>query len=184
MSDIVESLVGAIYIDTQGSLPACEAFLEHLGLMAYLRRVMDENVALLHPKEELGQLADREKVRYELGKEGMGREQRLTCKVFVGERQVVRVGDGIGVMEVQTRAADGACRVLRERGWVVGGSNGGVGVEHGADLGSGAEEEEEEEQISEDDGLQESKKEKSHEGVIENERCQESDSDMYMTADE
>ena len=113
ISDIVESILGAIYIDTHGSLAICQSFLEHLGLMTYLHRVMENHTALLHPKEELGQLADREKVRYVLGKEGE-EGRRLTCMIMVGEREVAHVGDGLSPMEVQTRAADEACVVLRE----------------------------------------------------------------------
>lgn len=112
-SDIVESILGAIYIDTNGSLSDCESFLEHLGLMPYLRRVLDNDIAVLHPKEELGQLADHDKVNYVLEKEvGEGKES-LTCTVIVGERPVLRVGNGLGTMEVETRAADEACRILR-----------------------------------------------------------------------
>ena len=116
VSDIVESILGAIYIDTCGSLAICESFLDHLGLMTYLHRVMQSHTALLHPKEELGQLADREKVRYVLGKEGKEEERRLTCTIMVGEREVLHVGDGLSAMEVQTRAADEACVVLRAEG--------------------------------------------------------------------
>ena len=118
-SDIVESILGAIYIDTKGSILDCQHFLEVLGIMPYLRRVVEGSVALLHPKEELGQLADRNKVKYVPGKEEgeeVGRE-RLTCTILVGEREVVKVGDGLGLMEVQTRAAEKACNILRmERG--------------------------------------------------------------------
>lgn len=102
-----------IYIDTHGSLSDCEGFLEHLGLMPYLRRILDNDIAVLHPKEELGHLADREKVRYVLGKEGEDCDERLTCTVFVGERPIVKVGDGLSAKEVQTRAADETCIILR-----------------------------------------------------------------------
>ncbi len=116
ISDVVESVLGAIYIDTHGSLDICQSFLEHLGLMTYLHRVMQKRTALLHPKEELGQLADREKVRYVLGKEEKEEERRLTCTIIVGERELVRVGDGLSPMEVQTRAADEACKIMRAEG--------------------------------------------------------------------
>ena len=114
MSDMVESLVGAIYVDTQGSLPACETFLQRLGLMSYLHRAMDGRVALLHPKEELGQLANHNRVEYELGKEGEVGHQRLICRVRVGGREIVTVSQGLSVIEVQTRAADEACKVMKK----------------------------------------------------------------------
>ncbi len=88
--------------------------------MPYLRRVLDNEIAVLHPKEELGQLADRDKVRYIPGKEGEEGEERLTCTVIVGERSIIRVGDGLSTMEVQTRAADEACKVLRQEKSILG----------------------------------------------------------------
>lgn len=112
-SDLVEAILAAIYIDSHGSLSVCEEFLEHLGLMPYLRRVLDNEIAVLHPKEELGQLADQNKVIYVLGEEGEDGKERLTCTVTVGERSILRVGDGLSTMEVQTRAADETCRILR-----------------------------------------------------------------------
>ncbi len=86
--------------------------------MRYLQRAMEGNVALLHPKLELGMLASAEKVRYTVEKvrEGEDGEGRLSCGVWVGERELVRVGGGISVMEVQTRGAEEAvCILKRER---------------------------------------------------------------------
>ncbi len=131
-SDIIESLLGAIYIDTSGSLGACEVFLERLGIMRYLSRVIRQDIVLLHPKEKLGQLADTEAVTYtrqreakkEEGgvREGEGiieEEQvrgKLTCAIKVGDREIVRVSDGISVVEVETRAAAEAVRILEAEG--------------------------------------------------------------------
>lgn len=54
-SDIIESIIAAIWIDSHGSLVACSSFLERLGLIPYLDRVLgDDRLPLLHPKEELG----------------------------------------------------------------------------------------------------------------------------------
>ncbi|KAL8749859.1 MAG: hypothetical protein Q9184_006637, partial [Pyrenodesmia sp. 2 TL-2023] len=111
-SDIIESLIGAIYIDSHGSLAACEAFLEKLGVMGYLRRLLQGGVALYHPKEELGQLADTESVRYEVFRQ-KEEEKRLGCVVWIGERKVARVGDGVSVLEVETRAAEEAGSILK-----------------------------------------------------------------------
>jgi len=170
MSDMVESLLGAIYIDSHGSLSTCKSFLEHLGLMSYLRRVMATDVALLHPKEELGQLANQDKVKYELGKEVVEGEQRLNCRIIVGEREVVRVEGGRAIMEIQTRAADAGCRILRREGASVRGKGGGASTEVGIGIGEEVGSAEEQEQNGE--GEDEEAGEKGY------------DSDVYMTADE
>lgn len=142
-SDIIESLLGAIYIDTSGSLAACEAFLDRLGIMTYLRRIICEDVALLHPKEKLGQLAGTETVKYtrqlevkgerdavekeegDEGEEGEGGEEgkevedelgKLMCVVTVGDREIVQVRNGISILEVETRAAAEAVQILEMEG--------------------------------------------------------------------
>ena len=169
-SDIVESILGAIYIDTHGSMSDCESFLEHLGLMRYLRRVLDNEIAVVHPKEELGQLADQDKVKYVLGKEGDEGEERLTCTVIVGERPILTVGDGLSSMEVETRAADETCDILR-RSVSISGNAGSREVEKAVrrdrhfqdDLTPSGEEDEDEGQAK---------------------RMAEYDSDEFMTADE
>ncbi|KAI9820606.1 MAG: Dicer-like protein 2 [Pycnora praestabilis] len=116
-SDIVESLLGAIYIDSFGDMTICEEICERLGILPYLRRIIDDDIHLLHPKEHLGQVADTEKVEYVIGLEdrGDGSGKCYWCVVKVGEREVVRVSDGVSRFEVQTRAADVATRILLDK---------------------------------------------------------------------
>lgn len=165
MSDMIESLLGAIYIDSRGSISTCESFLERLGLMDYLRRVMATDIALLHPKEELGQLANQDKVMYELGKEGQAGEQKLSCRIIVGEKEIVRVSGGRGIMEVQTRAADAACKMMRQAG--AGSKRVSVEIRGGT----------EEEGSTGERNMQE-------EGDEQESGKKDDDSDAYMTADE
>lgn len=129
-SDIIEAVLGAVYIDSHGSLPACEAMLERFGLLTYLRRVLQQEVRLLHPKEEVGVLAGNERVKYVVGMEG---ERRRTCEVWVGERRVVVVGDGTSRIEVETRAAERAVEVLRGEGVVEGEVEGEGGGDRGGE---------------------------------------------------
>lgn len=109
-SDLIESLVGAIYIDSHGCLSSCEGFLETIGVLPYLRRIVEGNIKLLHPKEDVGQLADTEEVKYVHGLEED--KSAYWCQVFVGIREVVRVGDGTSRFEVETRAAEKAVEIL------------------------------------------------------------------------
>ncbi|KAI9734793.1 MAG: Dicer-like protein 2 [Claussenomyces sp. TS43310] len=115
-SDMVEALLGAVYIDS-GSFSCCEAILERMGVMRYLRRVLADEVHLLHPKEELGMLADTEAVKYVPGLEkkivGTVEQREYTCEVWVGERRVVIMGGGIGRAEIRVRAAEEAVRLLK-----------------------------------------------------------------------
>ena len=116
-SDLIESLLGAIYIDTFGSIPSCEAFLTTLGIMGYLERVLCETVHLMHPKEKLGIVAGEKKVKYEnqFHEEGLeGEKWGWACKVWIGEREICVAEQGRNRMEAETRGAEEAVRILNE----------------------------------------------------------------------
>jgi dsRNA-specific ribonuclease len=49
LSDMIESLLGAIFIDSAGDMAACSGFLEKLGLLRYARYVLDHGVDVVHP---------------------------------------------------------------------------------------------------------------------------------------
>lgn len=117
-SDIIESIVGAIYIDSHGSFSACQSFLENLGMMECLRRAMDGEFELLHPKEELGQLANQEKVKYVTVVEDEGGAEDdvkkvLTCVVSMGEREIAKIRGGANIIDVETRVAEEAVRIIK-----------------------------------------------------------------------
>ncbi|KAL4914388.1 hypothetical protein BDW62DRAFT_204654 [Aspergillus aurantiobrunneus] len=48
-SDIIESIIGAIYVDSGGNLVACSEFIQRLGLVGYLGRILDEEIDVVHP---------------------------------------------------------------------------------------------------------------------------------------
>jgi len=124
-SDIVESLLGAVWIDC-GSFWVCHEILERAKILPYLRRIINEGLHTLHPKEELGMLADTLTVRYDIEMRrktaldtedvanAMG-EREYLCRVFVGEVEVVAVDGGVSRGEVQTKAAEMAVTILKAR---------------------------------------------------------------------
>ncbi|KAL1855798.1 Dicer-like protein 2 [Diaporthe australafricana] len=113
-SDLYEALVGAIWVDS-GSFDACRAFVERSGLLPYLNRLrQDPSVHVLHPKEELGRLADSEKVSY-MVREHEGADAangRFGCQVFVGNSEIVDVGGALFKEEAKVRAATEAVAML------------------------------------------------------------------------
>ena len=115
-SDMVESLLGAIWIDS-GSFETCATVVERMGILPYFRRILKDKVETLHPKEELGMLADSEAVKYvissRIGDLEEGRE--YLCTVFVGEAQIVEVDGGVSSEEVKTKAAELAVKTLKAR---------------------------------------------------------------------
>ena len=58
-SDIVESTIGAIFIDSRGNLDQCHAFAEHIGLLAFMRRIVSESVDVEHPRSTAQSLVKR-----------------------------------------------------------------------------------------------------------------------------
>lgn len=131
-SDMVEAVLGAVYIDTGGDLNACDALLRRFGIMDWVETALRNEIPILHPKEEVGILAVNEKVRYQVWIEpddctagsseallnadkeklldlGSG---RYRCKLFVGEREICSV-QGWNRVEVETAAADEAIRLLK-----------------------------------------------------------------------
>ncbi|OBT77825.1 hypothetical protein VF21_03238 [Pseudogymnoascus sp. 05NY08] len=108
LSDIVESIIGAVLIDAGGDLSACKKVAENLGLIAYLRRILDEDIDILHPKNKLGEMSGGRTVEYKLEKEG----QEYTCIVEVGGTAIIGVSQGISQEEVMTQAAYMAAELL------------------------------------------------------------------------
>ncbi|KAJ5101267.1 hypothetical protein NUU61_003489 [Penicillium alfredii] len=49
-SDTVESVLGALFIDSRGNLELCRAFVEKIGLLQYVRRVIADGVNVVHPR--------------------------------------------------------------------------------------------------------------------------------------
>ncbi|GME65217.1 Ribonuclease III [Neofusicoccum parvum] len=141
-SDVVEAVLGAVFVDSEGTegegggMEACEAFLVRLGLVGVLERVLRDGVDTLHPRLELGRLAGSEKVVWgwgegegegveedeneiqggENGDEGQGGGKAggvVRCRVGIGERWVGGWVEGPSRLAAQTEAADRAVLILR-----------------------------------------------------------------------
>ncbi|KAJ4343390.1 Dicer-like protein 2 [Ascochyta clinopodiicola] len=121
LSDIVESVIGAIYIDSHGDFSACEVFVRRLGILDSLERILRDNVDCLHPKERLGHLAVERSVQYvrvqgdaqhSIGlPPGMSKVYR--CQVKVGGEDVGGVVEGLTRLNAEIVAAWSANKILR-----------------------------------------------------------------------
>ncbi|EPE07388.1 dicer-like protein 2 [Ophiostoma piceae UAMH 11346] len=82
-SDVLEAVIGAIWVDS-GSIRAVEDLLEKVGILPYLRRAVEDDVHVMHPKEELGVLTGSAELEYiadEIG--GSGRKTKPKVKTGV-----------------------------------------------------------------------------------------------------
>ncbi|EME87995.1 uncharacterized protein MYCFIDRAFT_104430, partial [Pseudocercospora fijiensis CIRAD86] len=115
-SDIIESVLGALYIDSRGDFGVCEAFLARLGIVQYMRRMLEQRVDCLHPKERIGILADQDSVRYSSKRlEAQDGSKSWTCTIQVGGAEVVAIDGCASQEEGEVKAAAQACRVLKGR---------------------------------------------------------------------
>ncbi|KAI1083944.1 hypothetical protein F5B20DRAFT_526111 [Whalleya microplaca] len=116
-SDFFESLLGAVWVDSGGSMDVCTQIAEKAGILPYLRRMLADNVDVLHPKNRLGNLVARrnKQVKYQSEvREMEDGSKQLFCKVLVDDELVTEVGKGVSREEVVTRAADAAYKLLRD----------------------------------------------------------------------
>ncbi|XRM45659.1 Dicer-like protein 2 [Aspergillus tubingensis] len=127
-SDIIESILGAIFIDSHGNLAECEKFLERLGLLWYLRRILKDGVDVMHPRNIAQQMAKGE-IRFEVvrvvngdtGTAGAGGEDdgaTYRCAVTMAgvEGVAVLVEGCLTSEEAEITAAERAVEILVGRG--------------------------------------------------------------------
>ena len=65
-SDMVESVLGAIFVDSEGNLDVCADFVVRMGLLEYLQRVLRDGVDVAHPKGVAQKLAGSVSLRFDV----------------------------------------------------------------------------------------------------------------------
>ncbi|KAJ4988740.1 proteasome A-type and B-type [Stagonosporopsis vannaccii] len=124
LSDIVESVIGAVYVDSEGDFSACEVFVRRLGILTCLDRLLHDDVDCLHPKERLGHLAVERSVQYASIRNDAagtadppaGVSHAWKCQVKVGGEDVGGVVEGLTRLNAETIAAWRANEILRGKG--------------------------------------------------------------------
>ena len=115
-SDIVESILGALFLDSGGDLAVCEAFIDGLGILKHMHRFLDNNVETAFPKEQLGILSDRDKVEYTVNQvEAEDGSKSFSCVVKIAGTEVAEVSSCANKEEAEARAARKAVRVLETK---------------------------------------------------------------------
>ena len=130
-SDLIEAVLGALYIDTNGDLKACMAMLRRFGVLEWVDTALKNNVQIRHPKEEVGRLAGNQKVRYHVwigdvddyndrpmeGLVDAGQEKlalgkgKYRCKLSVGGSEICCV-QGWNRIDVEIAAAEEAIQIF------------------------------------------------------------------------
>jgi dsRNA-specific ribonuclease len=112
-SDLIESIIGAIFVDSGGSLVDCQRFAERIGIIPYLHRILKEDIEIIHPKTALGHLTGSETVDYVVTCEE-GASNLYRCLVRVNGIDVISVGECLTKDEAIVRAADAAVKIMSD----------------------------------------------------------------------
>ena len=110
-SDIIESVLGAIFVDSNGSLAQCQRFAECIGILPYLLRITTKAIEVVHPKTALGLLTGSQKIEYIVGCDGDDRNV-FRCAVRINDVDFIAVRECLTKDEAIVRAADAAVKLI------------------------------------------------------------------------
>lgn len=110
MSDIIESLIAALWVDSNGDFGLVEKFIEKLGILKVLERLVRDGVEADHPMSRFGRYVAGEGrhgvVKYHAEcVEREGRPRTWDCEVKVNDRPIVKVEDATNSQHAKTWAA-------------------------------------------------------------------------------
>ncbi|KAG0708464.1 hypothetical protein DFH29DRAFT_892712 [Suillus ampliporus] len=87
-SDMIESIIGAVYLDSRGNLDVVRQVLRTLGIMQQLERILKDDVDVVHPLTRLNIWASRE--HKELTSSFEEERGHVTCTITVEGREPVQ----------------------------------------------------------------------------------------------
>ncbi|TCD70873.1 Dicer-like protein 2 [Steccherinum ochraceum] len=116
ISDLFESLLGAVLLDAEGNLDAVRAVLKTLGLYSIMERIVADDVDVLHPISRVAIWAAKQDPKKDLDVKVERDKGNITCSVLVDEELVAEVSEryrGKTTKQgVRFAAADAAIRKL------------------------------------------------------------------------
>ncbi|KAI0697912.1 P-loop containing nucleoside triphosphate hydrolase protein [Cytidiella melzeri] len=114
ISDIMESLLGAVFLDSHGNLDAVRGVLRTLGFIDIMERIVRDEVDVLHPVSRLAMWADRKDFKWEIKTEKSDGD--VSCVVLINDEEEFRATETYrgkaSLNEVRFAAAEGAVRRL------------------------------------------------------------------------
>lgn len=116
-SDMIESVLGAVFLDSKGDIATARQVIAHLGILPVLERIVKDNVDVWHPVSRIAQWAS----KHERALEFKFEKERgaVKCSVLVdGKVEAVAQDQYRGAStqeEVKLVAAEEASRALRLR---------------------------------------------------------------------
>ncbi|EMD40161.1 hypothetical protein CERSUDRAFT_112373 [Gelatoporia subvermispora B] len=91
LSDMLESLLGAVYLDTEGSLEAVREVMRVLGIIEVMEHIVMADVDVQHPVSRLAiwaaQQVPQHKIKYEIEK----KDGNVSCAVVMDGEEIIRI---------------------------------------------------------------------------------------------
>jgi dsRNA-specific ribonuclease len=114
-ADLIESALGAIFVDSRGDLTACEMFLERIGLLGCLDRIMHDGVDIAHPKNVVQRLS-RALAKFDVERTltAEGSDATYGCTVSIGDVSIAVARACLCHEEAEVEAAVAAIRRLKQ----------------------------------------------------------------------
>ena len=113
LSDVVEAIIGAVFIDSGGDFETVKSLAERLGILRVLKRLVTDRVDVTHPVKKLGEAVaanGQGTVNYVQSVEAGG----YSCAVMVNEEKLLSVR-AASRSEARTKAAELALNVFMEK---------------------------------------------------------------------
>jgi dsRNA-specific ribonuclease len=87
----VESVIGAVYLDSRGNFDVVRQLLWRLGILPVLERIINDNVDVLHPVSRLWMWASKneKKIEHKFEKD----KGKVTCVILVDGNEEMRVAE-------------------------------------------------------------------------------------------
>ncbi|GLA06703.1 Dicer-like protein 2 [Aspergillus niger] len=113
LSDIIQSIFGAVFIDSQATLASCDALAEKLGIVPLLEHFISHQITTDHPKDTLQAILPGRKVSYQIcvDKEHPG---TLRCSALADSSEIASVEGQMNDEVIKMQAAETAVRLLRK----------------------------------------------------------------------
>jgi dsRNA-specific ribonuclease len=114
-SDLIESVLSAIFLDSSGDLAPCEIFLKRIGLLGFLDRIMSDRVDIAHPKNIVQRLS-RSLAKFDVKRtlSAEGASTIYECTVSIGDVIIAVAASCLCHEEAVVEAAAAAIRCLQD----------------------------------------------------------------------
>ncbi|GKZ36051.1 Dicer-like protein 2 [Aspergillus brasiliensis] len=113
LSDIIQSIFGAVYIDSRATQASCDALAEKLGILPLLEHFISHKITTDHPKDNLQAILPGRKVSYQICVDKV-HPRTLRCSALADGSEIASVEGQMNRDAITMQAAETAVHLLRK----------------------------------------------------------------------